>query len=242
MELFDGVYLVGSGEFGISDAYDCHVYLVDGGDDAVLIDSGAGRDGGRIMENIGRRMPPERVSRVLLTHTHADHSGGAPYFQSKGIKVIAPEGEMEFMRRRPDDVLEAFRRARRDGSYPEGYEYPFIEPDGIVRDGDVVQVGRASLRAIHTKGHSDGLLCYLLEMGGRRILFSGDYIFFNGRIGLLNCPGSDLGDYRREIGKLADLAIDALLPGHRMLALGGGQRHIAMAIDSLSRAFVPSMF
>ena len=48
------IYLVGSGRtgIGISDFYDCHVYLVDGGDEAALIDAGSGVDIEPFMRNI----------------------------------------------------------------------------------------------------------------------------------------------------------------------------------------------
>lgn len=242
MELFDGVYVVGSGEIGISDAYDCHVYLVDCGDTAFVIDTGAGRAPERIMDNIRRRMPLEKVGLVLLTHTHADHGGGAPAFWERGVRVLAPEMEMRVMRERPEEVLEAFRLAKNSGSYPPDYEYPFIEPDGVVRDGEIIQVGTRAVTAMHFAGHSEGHLCYTLEMEGKRVLFSGDFVFSGGHIGLLNCPGSDLAKYRRDIVKLEGLGIDVLLPGHRLMVLGEGQRHLDMAIASLSRAFVPATF
>lgn len=242
MELMPGIYLVGSGEFGISDTYDCHTYLVDGGTGAVLIEAGAGRSPQRILDNAAAHIPVDRIEKVLLTHTHADHSGGTPFFRSRGIKAFASEDEMAFMRDKPADVIDAFIRARNDASYPADYEYPFIEVDGMLKDGQKIQVGSLEIRCMQLKGHSVGLLCYLLEVGGKRILFSSDYIFHGGRIGLLNCPGSDLGAYRNDIGKLSGLRIDALFPGHKMFTLHDGQRHIDKAIKSLENAFVPNTF
>lgn len=48
MKLTDNVYLVGSGEIGLTNQYDCHVYLIDGGSDAVLIDAGVGIESEKI--------------------------------------------------------------------------------------------------------------------------------------------------------------------------------------------------
>lgn len=242
MELLKDIYLVGSGEMGISDAYDCHVYLIDGGDNAVLIDCGVGREPRRIIENISLHIPVERVSRVLLTHVHADHSGGAAYFQSRGIRVLAPEGEAALMEQKPHEVLEAFALAKNAGAYPADYEYAFFKPDGILRDGEDIQVGRYTLRAIHARGHSEGLLCYYLDTGERTVLFSSDYLFYGGLIGLLNCPGSELGAYRLDIAKVAALKVDALLPGHRMFVLGGAEKHARQAAENLSKVFVPPAF
>ena len=46
MKIAPGIHIVGSGRqgFGLTDDYDCHVYLVDGGDEYALIDAGGGRD------------------------------------------------------------------------------------------------------------------------------------------------------------------------------------------------------
>ena len=52
MRLTEDIYLVGSAEFGLSNAYDCHVYLLDGGEEATLIDCGVGYDTGQIIRNI----------------------------------------------------------------------------------------------------------------------------------------------------------------------------------------------
>lgn len=236
MELLDGLYLVGGGEMGLSDAYDCHVYLVDCGDVAFVVDAGAGRAPEVIFANIEKIMPLEKVTAVLLTHTHADHSGGTAAFQQRGVRVLAPAREMAVMRERPEEVLEAFRLAKNDGSYPADYDYPFIAPDGLTGDGDAVRIGGASITARHYGGHSEGHLCYFLEKDGRRILFSGDLVFAGGRVGLLNCPGSDLASYRQDIVKLSGLDIDVLLPGHHLPVLSGGQGHIERAIANLSCA------
>lgn len=242
MELLKDIYLVGSGEFGLSDPFDCHVYLVDGGDDAVLIDCGVGRNPQRILDNAAHHVPLDRIRRILVTHAHADHSGGASFFQQKGMRALLSEREAALMEGRPEEVLEAFQMSRRAGAYPADYEYPFFRPDGLLQDGERIQVGKYELTAILVTGHSEGLLCYLLDTGERRVLFCSDYLFVKGMIGLLNCPGSELSGYRRDIGRLAGLQIDVLLPGHRMVALEGGQQHIDKAAEHLSKVFVPPVF
>ena len=74
------IHLVGSGAFGLdlTDAYDCHVYLLDGGPELALIDVGAGMGAEQIVANIGApgSIRPGSAS-ILLTHAHGDHAGGA---------------------------------------------------------------------------------------------------------------------------------------------------------------------
>jgi glyoxylase-like metal-dependent hydrolase (beta-lactamase superfamily II) len=89
-------------------------------------------------------------------------------------------------------------------------------------------------------GHSEAITAYLVDTPMGRLLFAGDIVFINGIIGLINYPGSDLAQYRAHIGRLGNLGIDALLPGHLLFTLGDGQRHIDQAIRHLTTGgFVP---
>ena len=65
MRLTEDIYLVGSAEFGLSNAYDCHVYLLDGGEEATLIDCGVGYDTGQIIRNIEKYIDIEKVKKLL---------------------------------------------------------------------------------------------------------------------------------------------------------------------------------
>ena len=80
MKITEQVYAVGGGHagLGISNAYDCNVFLIDGGSELALIDAGCGYDVEPILGNIrSAGFEPTRVRRLLLTHAHADHCGGA---------------------------------------------------------------------------------------------------------------------------------------------------------------------
>ena len=242
MRLLPDIYLVGSGEIGLSNPYDCHVYLIDGGDDAVLIDAGVGIDTPRLVANIAEHIDIDRLSRVLVTHVHADHCGGATYFQSLGKEVLVSTVEADLLEHARDDITEALRLAKNAQAYPADYEYRFFRPDAVIAEDAVLHVGSYEIVPIRMGGHSPGLLCFYVRTEGHNVLFSADQVFVNGAIGLLNAPGSDLHDYRRDIGKLSDLAVDALLPGHRLFVLRNGQDHIDRAIESLSRVFVPPTF
>ena len=244
MRLFEDVYLVGSGQAGLSHDCDCHVYLLDGGEEMALIDAGVGLDTEAILRNVEEDgLDKARLNKVLITHCHSDHAAGAKELRERfGLRVIASEIEAEFMRERNDTIETGLELARNEGIYPEDYEYSYTAVDEVLEDGDTVRVGKYGLRVIIVPGHSTGATCYLLEQTGRRTLFTGDVVFFNGNIGLLNCPGSGLDDYRENIGKLAGLGIDALLSGHFLFTVRGGQTHIDQAIENLKKAFVPPSF
>jgi 7,8-dihydropterin-6-yl-methyl-4-(beta-D-ribofuranosyl)aminobenzene 5'-phosphate synthase len=57
---------------------------IDCGEEFVLIDSGVGRETQGIVENlVADGIELTRVQRLLLTHGHLDHSGGARYLRDK---------------------------------------------------------------------------------------------------------------------------------------------------------------
>jgi len=54
VKLTDDVYLVGGGDYGfnLTHRLDCHVYLIDGGDELALVDAGFGPGTDRILERV----------------------------------------------------------------------------------------------------------------------------------------------------------------------------------------------
>lgn len=225
MRLTPRLYLVGSGEVGLSDPDDCHVYLLDGGNEYALIDAGCGTERGiaAILANLTREgFDPAKLRSVLLTHWHFDHAGGAGALRERfGCRVVAPVDER------------AFVEAGRDG-------VPASPVDLAVAHGDTVQVGDLTLTAYCVPGHSEATTAYLVDTPEGRLLFAGDIVFAHGILGLINYPGSDLTRYRDSIGRLGGLGVDALLPGHLLFTLGDGQRHIDLAIKRLTTdGFVP---
>ena len=89
MRLTDEVYLVGGGTnicCGLSDDPDCHVYLIDGGDELALIDCGmaAGESLDRILANVAAEgLDAGRIRSIVVTHYHMDHAGGAARWRDR---------------------------------------------------------------------------------------------------------------------------------------------------------------
>ena len=94
MRLTPRVHLVGSGATGadLSNSYDCHVYLVDGGGPLALIDAGVGLEPELILANVrAAGFDPAAIETIALTHAHADHGGGAgPLHELTGTEVLTP--------------------------------------------------------------------------------------------------------------------------------------------------------
>ncbi|MEM7343924.1 MAG: MBL fold metallo-hydrolase [Chloroflexota bacterium] len=224
MRLHDRIYLVGSGEMGLSDAWDCHVYLIDGGDSLALIDAGGGRPASftRIEETIkADGFDPQRIQHLLLTHWHNDHARGAAAWRSRlEVSVYLPENERTYLEQGQAGGI------------------PCVVDRGLNHQ-DQIQIGDLTIQVIQVPGHSPGICAYLLDLAGYRVLFGADIVFVHGLLGLINYEGSSMAAYRQYLPRLADLNIDALLPGHLLFTLRHGQRHIDLALERLQEMFIP---
>ena len=126
---------------------------------------------------------------ILCTHTHLDHSPAAAAIQAAtGAKVLG----------RPA---------------PAGQDATF-KPDVVLENGQRVDLGEISLRAIHTPGHASNHLCYLLEQ--TKMLFTGDHVM-QGSTVVINPPDGDMRVYLQSLERLLAEDIAIIAPGHGYL-------------------------
>ena len=244
MQLAERIHLVGSGSFGfdLTDPYDCHVYLLDGGSELALVDVGAGMGAERIVANVARSgLDPERITKLVCTHAHGDHAGGAARMQAllPNASLLLSTHGAEVMRT-GDERAASLDVAKAAGIYPADYLLKPCLVDEELREGDGVAVGDLVLECIETPGHSDGHLSFLLEHGGRRNLFGGDVVFHGGTVLLQAIHDCSVVRLTASLRKLRGLAVDALFPGHLAFSLAEGQRHIERANLALDTLLVPA--
>ena len=174
------------------------------GDETLLIDTGFARKAGPIVRAFQRAdVPLGEVKRVLLTHHHVDHMGGAAYLVQSTHAPLACHG---------DDA--AFVDGRVKAPMPLLMRlFVRVHPAPVavmLKDGDRV----GSLVVLHVPGHTPGEVA--LYHPERRILFSGDSVVE--QKGHLTLPGakfaSSMGQAVASLGKLRSLDVDLLLPGH----------------------------
>lgn len=126
---------------------------------------------------------------ILCTHTHLDHSPAAAAVQAAtGAKVLG----------RPA---------------PAGQDASF-KPDFVLENGQRVDLGEITLRAIHTPGHASNHLCYLLEQ--TRMLFTGDHVM-QGSTVVINPPDGDMRAYLQSLERLVGEDVAIIAPGHGYL-------------------------
>ena len=140
-----------------------------------------------------------RPEAVLLTHGHIDHTNAARSLRAGlGLKVFCHKLDAPMVR-------------GEDGESLFGLERKPCEVDREIEDGQVIKVGGAEFKVLHTPGHTQGSVCYVL--GGA--LFSGDTLF-KGSIGRTDLPGGSdhqmLESLNRRIATLDGEMI--VYPGH----------------------------
>lgn len=152
--------------------------IVNTGKKLILLDAGNGANGfvprpsgGWLAAQLGPAgFKPEDIDVVALSHGHPDHVGGIiengkPLFPNARYVIgqiehdfWTPEGKL------PDD-LEKFAQVYRTNSKPVMEKINFIKP------GDDVVTG---IRAIEAYGHTPGHLAFMIESGGKSLLWWGD--------------------------------------------------------------------
>jgi len=167
------------------------VYLVGAEDSLAVIDPGPllPQHLAALKAAIGAR----RVSHILITHTHRDHSESA-------------------------DILKAWSGAKTYGFGPqfhpstgeEADDAAFV-PDVRLKDGDVIAGEGFTLTALHTPGHAANHLCFALAQ--ERALFTGDHVM-GWSTSVIAPPDGDMAAYMASLERLIARDDAILYPTH----------------------------
>ena len=199
---------------------DCNILLI-GGDNPILVDTGTGGCNSQTLQWISKHAPLEKVDRIILTHCHFDHTGGASELMRKtGAKVFI-------------HGLDAGPVKNGDGlgtlSTMFGENSEAIEVETIA-EGDHLSSGDHDFEVIHTPGHTIGSICLYEKMSG--ILISGDTVFVGG-VGRWDLPTGDFDSLVRSIRKLFALGPESIYPGHGPHAISNGKQRIREDLNGI---------
>jgi glyoxylase-like metal-dependent hydrolase (beta-lactamase superfamily II)/8-oxo-dGTP pyrophosphatase MutT (NUDIX family) len=135
---------------------------------------------------------PAPIVRILVTHTHRDHSPGA--------RALAAATGAPVLGRLAD--------------HPE-WQDPHFEPTQALQGGERLALGPTThLSVVHTPGHTSNHLCYQLDE--EALLFTGDHVM-QGSTVVINPPDGDMAAYLRSLNELLQQPLDWLAPGHGFL-------------------------
>lgn len=154
----------------------CSVIWCDKSSVGAVIDPGG--DIQKIMDVINQHQI--NIDKILLTHGHLDHAGGAAELASQlSVPIIGPHKDDDFWLEGMEEQAKSYGFA--------GVKRCF--PDQWLIDGDNIQVGEESLAVYHCPGHTPGHVVF--HHSGSKLAFVGD-VLFQGSIGRTDFPKGDL--------------------------------------------------
>lgn len=135
------------------------------------------------------------VERILLTHGHLDHAGGAAPLkrllearQGAAVPVEGPDARDAFL-------LEAIP-AQAQAFGIEGLES--VRPDRYLAEGETLRIAGQAFQVLHCPGHTPGHLAFVSE--ALRFALVGDVIF-RGSVGRTDFP---YGDHAALVSSIRD--------------------------------------
>ncbi|MDF2231082.1 MBL fold metallo-hydrolase [Albimonas sp. CAU 1670] len=185
-------------------------YIVGRGEVAV-VDPGPEHPG-HLEATLAALEPGERVSHIVLTHTHIDHSPGVPALKARtGAQTWAFGPHGAGMSERMQAL--AASGAKLGGG--EGGDRSF-QPDRTLADGERLEGAGWALTAIHTPGHISNHLAFEVEAEGMApgLVLSGDHVM-GWATSIVSPPDGDMAAYMASLRKLQGR-------GHRVFHAGHG--------------------
>jgi glyoxylase-like metal-dependent hydrolase (beta-lactamase superfamily II) len=159
-----------------------NAYLIHLGNRLILVDAGTGELLGPTLNKLpaslhGAGYVPAQITDILLTHIHADHSGGL--MEGKAIRF--PNATIHVEKREIDFWLSQTEMQRAPAQHKPYFQQAMKTVQPYVLTGQVkVFEGETQLfpglRAIPAPGHTPGHTFYSLESRGEKLVFMGDVV------------------------------------------------------------------
>ena len=144
-------------------SYASNCYLIEDSGQVAIIDPSAATSS--ILKKIqGMGGTPHKI---LLTHGHFDHVMSIDKLRDSEphLQVHLHEGDAPMLTDGQKNAFALFF----------GQDRVYRPAEQLLKDGDIIQVGNATLEVIHTPGHSPGSVCYLCRESG--FMITGDTLF-----------------------------------------------------------------
>jgi hydroxyacylglutathione hydrolase len=141
------------------------------------------------------------IKKIIITHSHWDHICDAKILKNlvQAPILIHEKDAYNLIHPGSDGV-------------PLWVKMEGVNPDILLKDNDIIEVGKSLWKVIHTPGHSHGSICLFDEKD--RILISGDTLFKRS-IGRLDLPTSSPQTMWPSLKKLDNLPKETIVfPGH----------------------------
>lgn len=205
--------------------YDSNVYLLED-EDPIVVDTGTGMFADTALEEISKIVPLKKIERIVFTHSHYDHIGGAAMFQkATGAKLLLHEEEAIPLE--AGDTTLAI-----SGMFGGELGQLDVTP---MKSGEKLKCGSSELEVLHSPGHSPGSI--VLHEAETKSAIVGDTVFCDGGVGRWDLPGGDLVKLRKSIKRLEELGLRNMYPGHGSYAEGDAQQHLRLSLNYIAEAY-----
>jgi hydroxyacylglutathione hydrolase len=165
----------------------CYIVACSQTKELALVDCSAPFE--QIQQALEGKFAEYKLSKIFLTHAHADHVMSLKQVHAKhSPQIYAHECEYE----RVNNLCQ-------------------VKITDFIQERQVLNIGLEQLLAIHTPGHQPGCFCFLW----RDKIFTGDTLFIDG-CGRCNFPESDINHQLNSLKLLANEINESteILPGH----------------------------
>ena len=170
----------------------------------ILLDGGYEETAPLILANIANiakiGYEPKDVKILINSQSHVDHAGGfAALKQATGAKLWVMKGDAE----------EIERGGLGDPHFADTMPFPKVKVDRVLKDGDKVTLGKTTLTAVLTAGHTPGCTTWTTTIEGKHVVF----------VCSVAAPGYKItpelvNEFRATFKKLAALPCDIFLGSH----------------------------
>ncbi len=145
--------------------------------------------------------PEQRITHILVTHSHVDHSSLAPALAAKTRAPIIAFGDSRAGR---SDIMSKLHNIGGGEGIHDGFQ-----PDITVKDGEIIQTAAGAIQAIWTPGHLGNHLCFKWQDA----IFTGDHVM-GWATSLVSPPDGNLTDFMTSCRKLQTIPTQVFYPGH----------------------------
>ncbi len=205
--------------------YDSNVYLLDT-DDPIVVDTGTGMFADTTLEELSKTVPLNKIGRIVLTHCHYDHIGGAEKFhKATGARLFLHEDEAI-------PIMSGDSSLTVSDMFGRKLKQLDLEP---LKTGQILKSGEEELEILHTPGHSPGSITILDKKSASGLV--GDTVFCDGGVGRWDLPGGDITKLVSSVRRLQGLGLKNMYPGHGSYAEGDAPLHLRLAANYIAEAY-----
>ena len=145
--------------------------LIKGSKKTALYDCGMACFEKELLKNLKNALDGRPLDYVLLSHTHYDHMGALPYIIKiwPKVKVCGSlKAAQVFQRKSAVDMIVFMGKSAAEfyGEDPQRVKADGIRIDVILKEGDIITLGKEEILALETRGHTDCSMSYFMQPYG----------------------------------------------------------------------------